>query len=371
MTSARIVVVEDEPVIALDIQRRLTRLGYKVVAIAENAKTALEHVAQLQPDLILMDIRLRGESSGIEAAAQIQEQFHLPVIFLTAHTDEITLEQAKATRPFGYVIKPFETHDLSIAIELALSRHQAETAIRNHAQKQLDDLRSSIALSLPHEFRTPLTAILSGVELLRARPDLLKPTKILELTEPILNSTNRLCKLVQNFLLYAELEITARDPEWLHELLGCETHNSKLCITDTATQIARQVERETDLQLDLQNVTVPIASDNLKKIVEELTDNAFKFSDAGTSVHIVSVADETTFMLEVIDQGRGMTAEQIGELGAYMQFERKRHEQQGSGLGLAIVKRLLELHGGKLAIDSIIGIQTSVRATVPLKHAPL
>jgi CheY-like chemotaxis protein len=126
----KILIVEDERLIALDIKQRLVQLGYEVVAIANRAQTALEKVAQDPPDLVLMDIRLKGAMDGISAAALMRSQFDLPVVFLTAHADESTLQQVKGVQPFGYLVKPIETQNLRATIEVALTRHQAERAIR-------------------------------------------------------------------------------------------------------------------------------------------------------------------------------------------------------------------------------------------------
>jgi WD40 repeat protein/CheY-like chemotaxis protein len=129
MTS-KILIVENERLIARDIQQRLQQLGYQIVGIASSYQTALESVTQYLPDLVLMDIRLKGEVDGIAAAAEIRKHFDLPVVFVTAHADEATLEQAKSVQPFGYLVKPIETQNLRTTIEIALTRHQTEKAIR-------------------------------------------------------------------------------------------------------------------------------------------------------------------------------------------------------------------------------------------------
>ncbi len=117
---ADILIVEDESIVALDIMDKLERLGYNVLAIVSSGEEAVEKVAKIQPDLILMDIVLKGKIDGIEAARRIQESFNIPIIYLTAHSDEQTLKRAKITRPFGYIIKPFTDKDLQNAIEIIL-----------------------------------------------------------------------------------------------------------------------------------------------------------------------------------------------------------------------------------------------------------
>lgn len=121
MMSARILIVEDESILALDIEDMLTCLGYEVAGIAIDAEEAIAAIRHSPPNLVLMDIRLQGEVDGIEAAHQIWDQFELPIIFLTASTDERTLKRIRAVHGFGYVIKPFEMKKLEMAIATALT----------------------------------------------------------------------------------------------------------------------------------------------------------------------------------------------------------------------------------------------------------
>jgi diguanylate cyclase (GGDEF)-like protein/PAS domain S-box-containing protein len=130
MFKERILVVEDEVIIALDIQRTLIKMGYEVPEFVTSAEAALERIAALQPDLVLMDIHLSGATDGIATADEIRRRDHLPVVFLTAHSDEATVNRAKITEPYGYVLKPFEERELQIAIEIALYRHSAEMKLR-------------------------------------------------------------------------------------------------------------------------------------------------------------------------------------------------------------------------------------------------
>ncbi len=123
MTKAQIMVVEDEGIVAMEIEMRLKELGYVVSAVVASGDQAIEKVAEMRPDLVLMDIKLRGEVDGVEAAEQIRVRFDIPVVYLTAYADENTLQRAKITEPFGYILKPFEERELRTAIEMALYRH--------------------------------------------------------------------------------------------------------------------------------------------------------------------------------------------------------------------------------------------------------
>src|SRR5271165_6987822 len=129
-TAKRIMIVEDEALIAADLEQRLIGLGYDVVAIADSAVTALPLIEAHLPDLLLVDIRIRGSIDGIALASHIKQQFKLPVIFLTAHADASTLQRAKLAEPFGYLVKPIGTASLPSSIEIALYKHKMDQEMR-------------------------------------------------------------------------------------------------------------------------------------------------------------------------------------------------------------------------------------------------
>lgn len=129
MAKNNIMVVEDESIVSKDIQNSLKNLGYNVVGAASSGEKAIKLAEQTKPDLVLMDIMLKGDMSGIEAADKIRETMKIPVIFLTAYADEGTLNKAKVTEPYGYIIKPFKEVDLHTSIEMALYKHQKEQEV--------------------------------------------------------------------------------------------------------------------------------------------------------------------------------------------------------------------------------------------------
>jgi PAS domain S-box-containing protein len=131
MKPARIVVVEDERILALHLQEQLTRLGYEVAAVASSGCAALDHIVRERPDLVLMDIHIEGELDGIETIAKLPGDVHAPVIYLTAYSEETTLERARATKPYGYLIKPYSERELHATIQMALERGRVEAALRS------------------------------------------------------------------------------------------------------------------------------------------------------------------------------------------------------------------------------------------------
>ena len=142
MAKARIVVVEDEMIVARDLQSTLIRLGYEVPAMAASGEEALVKVAAVRPDLVLMDIHLAGEMDGITAAEHIRQHDGLPVVFLTAHSDPATFQRAQLSQPYGFVTKPFEERELEIAVNMALYRHEVETKLAHMERWLATTLRS-------------------------------------------------------------------------------------------------------------------------------------------------------------------------------------------------------------------------------------
>jgi PAS domain S-box-containing protein len=134
MTPTRILIVEDEFIVASDIEARLLDLGYSVAGKANCGSSAIELAESARPDLVLMDIRLQGAIDGIAAASEIHRRFQLPVVFLTAYAEDDTLQRAKAAEPFGYVLKPFEDRELRTAIEIGIYKHKAEKEIARLSQ---------------------------------------------------------------------------------------------------------------------------------------------------------------------------------------------------------------------------------------------
>ena len=130
MSQRQILVVEDEPIVALDLQQRLQKMGYSVPQVVATGEAAVAAVESGPPDLVLMDISLAGDMDGVEAATQIRRSQPIPVVYLTAYSNDATLERAKATEPHGYLLKPFEERELQTTIEIALYKHQAEAELR-------------------------------------------------------------------------------------------------------------------------------------------------------------------------------------------------------------------------------------------------
>ncbi len=152
MVNIQILVVEDESVVALDICKTLIALHYDVTAMASTGEEAIDQAASKRPGLVLMDIKLAGTMSGIEAAEEIQRRFNIPVIYLTAHSDSRTLQQAQITEPYGYCLKPFDEAELRVAIEMGLYKHKKITERKRADAALMQTLHS-------HALRDSLTGL--------------------------------------------------------------------------------------------------------------------------------------------------------------------------------------------------------------------
>lgn len=361
---AKILVIEDEESIRENILELLEAENFEGIG-AINGKVGIKLAIEQIPDLILCDMMMpEVDGHGVIKALRSEPlTATIPFIFLTAKADKVDIRTGMELGADDYITKPCTPQELLKAIAIRLEKQKT---ISRQSQKTLDELRTNISMSLPHELRTPLNAILGFSELILSEYQVLDESDILEMIGQIQTSGHRLYRLIQNFLLYAELEIAATNPELLKEMRNSEFSCVKSLLSQKAQQQAKHANRTDDLQLNLQDASVAMDSVRLAKIVEELLDNAFKFSLEGTPVLLSTVIENQTFILSVKDQGRGMTTDQIAQLEAYRQFDRKLYQQAGLGLGLAIVQRLVELHGGEFKIKSFPQKETLVCVSLPV-----
>jgi CheY-like chemotaxis protein/anti-sigma regulatory factor (Ser/Thr protein kinase) len=360
----KILVIEDEPMVRESVLDLLRLEDFEVCG-AENGLVGLSMARQERPDLIICDVMM-PELDGFQVLTALQEDHTtatIPFIFLTAKSDPTDLRQGMELGADDFLTKPFSYDELLRSIETRLFKR---TLIDNQSELKLRELRKNLARSLPHELITPLSIILMSTEILLDQNVPLDQVYARNTLEGMYNAGQRLSGLVQKFIRYAELEIAATDPAQVEALRNNSTTEAKLVISSLAKQKARKLGREKDLVLQLEAGTARISPENLEELVEELLDNAFRYSKAGTAVEVRSVADPKFFIICIEDYGCGLTGENIANRGAFMQFDRKKHEQQGIGLGLTLAKRLAGLHGGDLVIKSIPDQKTSIRLSLPL-----
>lgn len=360
----RILVIDDEERARFTIRQALSMQGFEVTEAPDGAaglKLARSHV----PDLVLCDVHMDG-LNGYEVLGELRNDPMLamtPFVLMTGQADLGGMRQGMTLGADDYLVKPFSIAELLAAVSNRLQKNQL---LRAQADQKLASLRTHISMMLPHELLTPLTGILGASDLICTEAASLSRDQITEFAQAIKDSGARLQRLIQNFLIYAQIELLASDPARLASLDHGPTLAAQQFLTDLAIATAEASGRRADLRLDLVPADLAMSADHFRKIASELLDNAFKFSKPGTPVTVASAIQGSTLRLEISDHGRGMKPEHVADIGAYVQFERKFYEQQGSGLGLAIAKRLVEIHGGQFSIQSQLNHGTCVRLTLPL-----
>lgn len=359
----KILVIDDEEWLREMVQMALRQRGYEVVE-AENGAVGIEKARQELPDLILCDVNME-KVDGYHTLSSLRNEpstAAIPFILMTGLADNAGMRHGMELGADDYLPKPFTIDGLYAAVDARLKKAQT---VRAEAERKLTDLRDNISMMLPHELRTPLNGILAYGEILQSDAATLQPGEITEMGQVIYECGRRLERLVENFLIYAQLEMWGSDPQKVNTLRGSLTASPARLIEEHARRQADEARRPGELHLDLNNVPVPMAEEYLGKIVDELVQNAFKFSKPGTTVNVALSELAAAVILSVDDRGRGFSTEHITRVGAYMQFDRKLHEQQGLGLGLSIARRLTELHGGTLALQSEKGAGTTVTVKLP------
>ena len=363
----KVLVIDDTPEIRMIIEETLNMFGFSTL-MAEDGESGVELAKKHLPDLIICDVHM-PKLDGFGTLAKLHEDEStagIPFMFLSGAVERPNVRRGMEMGADDYLTKPFTPSELLAAVNARLEK-QAE--VERQSEKKLDEFRGKITLTLPHELRTPLNGILGFAQIMIDDHATMQPLEVLEHARTIHLSAERLHRLIENFLAYAQIELMAKDPKAILGQASSSFTATGPIISDVSRAIAARWKRTEDLKVEVRPCTVPVIADNLQKVVEELLDNAFKFSEPGSTVQVVSGALDQTFSLNIINTGRGMTAEQIERVGPHVQFDRELYEQQGAGLGLIIAKRLAELNGGHFYVSSIPGQQTKLRVTFPAPGA--
>lgn len=359
----KILVIDDEEQIRVMILAALRQKKFEVFE-AQDGRAGVKLAQSLLPDLIVCDVRM-DDLDGYGTLAALRSEpatAAIPFILMTGMADPKGMRQGMQLGADDYLPKPFTVPELLATIEARLRKQQA---VQQQAQQQLSELRANLSLTLPHELMTPLTGILGLSEIISTEYADVGQKEVVQMARDIHQAAQRLHRLIKNCLIYAQIELLTTDSPKVAQLRKQRTPNTALPIGTVARQRAEHAGRAADLLLELAPVPAAISEEYLTKIVEELLDNAFKFSTSGSPINIVTAAAAGDFTLTIADRGRGMAPDQISRVGAYMQFQRRFYEQQGSGLGLVIAKRLAELHGGSLDVQSEAGKGTTVHLFLP------
>ena len=396
MNPIKILVVEDEVIVAEDIGFRLKKLGYIVTATVASGEEAIEKVAENRPDLVLMDIVLKGDMDGVTAAEKIRNRVDIPIVFLTAYADDQTLQRAKLTNPFGYIIKPFQQNDLRVAIEIALHRHEIETKMQetlkaSEAAKESVEEKSHrqnqyISMAA-HELRNPLNAILISAELLeldRTRSSDESQVRTLRLMH---SATQKMNGLIDDMLFMGRAESGKLkcNPLPINLVEFCQ---------DLLDQLQLGNETKHKLTLIASNVTSAILDQQLLHgIITNLIVNAIKYSPNGGQISLelecrkpgegdkeaifclspqclfpnskLTNINSPSLIIQIRDEGMGIPETELGKIFEMFYRCKNTGKIKGNGLGLTIVKKAVELQGGAIGCESKIGIGTTFTVLLP------
>jgi signal transduction histidine kinase len=302
------------------------------------------------PDLILCDVNMAG-MDGRTMLKTLKEDpvcASIPFVFLTGNASMSDRRQGMQLGADDYLTKPFTSEELITVIETRIVK---KTVLQKYYQSQFEDIKISMLRSLPHEFRTPLSSILGYGQILQEDDDL-TAAQVKEIGDLISKSGERLHHLLDNMALFAEMQFWMNDQEKIDKLRR-GSPSALLEVVESVAQNQMKMCKRTDaIRISVTNSIVLISSTHLTKILDELINNALKFSAAGTRVNISSRDDDVYVYIILHDQGRGMSPEQVARISAFQQFDRPRYEQQGAGLGLVIAKILADVYGGNLSIVS-------------------
>jgi len=345
---------------------------------AANGRDAIAGLSIFQPDLILLDVMM-PEMDGIEVCKRIKaspEWQTVPIIMVTALNSKSDLANCLNAGADDFISKPINSIELRARINSMLRIKQQYNSIQNLSTIQaytinilestLDELRGTFSSRMSHELNTPLSGIIGAIDLLLADLENMDIAEIREMLGWADESVHRLESLTNNFLIYLELESSKIRQS------SFNSSHTKLSISSIESMLqlyTQRANRSNDFIFSIESAEISLSEKYFLTIINELVDNAMKFSSLGTTIKVSSQVVEEMFNLSIQDLGRGMTEDQIDKIGAFMQFDRKIYEQQGIGLGLRIVKKIVELAGGKFSINSIYQQETTVNISLPIAQS--
>ena len=364
MATKTILLIASEEKIDRNVHRFLEPQKFFIIT-AKNNRLALEIFSRQPLDLIICQLRT-PQINGYKLLTELRQKtqiFTIPFIFITTEFDAEQWRKAINLGADDFLLQPISASELQTVVATRLAKQEA---LVNKYQQELEHLRSSILGFLPHEMRTALTGILASSDLLISQLEELDLSIVRDVLGCIDSSSKRLSRLVHNFLLYSELNLIIQNSEQIELLRLEETASCQETIELILKKLGKIYNRQEEIKWSIEDATLAISSLHLAKLVEELVDNACKFSAVNKPIEVIGIRDNDYLILSVSDRGRGMTTSQTALIGACIQFDRPTYEQQGAGLGLAIVKQLVQIYGGKLTIDSILNQETKVTVSLPL-----
>ncbi|HRP02308.1 MAG TPA: response regulator [Candidatus Kapabacteria bacterium] len=361
----KILIIDDEDDIRENISRIFELSDYQVYT-ANNGKQGLVEARKTIPDIIICDIMM-PEMDGISFLNFLKKEpeiSSIPVVFLTARANESERKEGMKYGADIFISKPFDIDDLLTTVGNRIQRRKQNVKIY---EDKINILQANLSRTLPHEIRTPMNAILGYSDFLIKNQNMIDGNDKLDIYKEINSSAKRLQRILDNFLTYANLNnyLSSQEETLKYRRMKIEFIN--FSIEEMIKLKLYEHNRIEDLEIELEDANAYISEIYLSKLIDEIIDNSIKFSQPGDKISIASFSTLDFYNLVITDNGIGMTGEQIKMLDAYIQFDRKKNEQQGAGLGIAIVKKITELFNGKFEIHSKKDEFT--RVTISLKRA--
>lgn len=360
---SKLLIVEDELLIAESLSTTLETIGYKITDIVSSGEKALQSIEKNVPDLVLMDILLHGDLDGIETAHLIQEDSDIPIIYLTSYSDLATLNRAKKTSPYGYLIKPVKEKELRATIEVSLQKYRQEIRKTEalYVCESIQQQQSSYLSTLSHELRTPLTTIQMAARMLQEYENQINEEKKKDYFDRIQSSIYNLNNMIDDFLVLCRAEAGKL------ELKPCPVNIYKFCkrLVEEYQTFLTGEKHHLIFQTNCDQDHFSLDEKHLHYILSNLLNNAIKYSPQGGKVQLEVRCQSEEVIFSVKDSGIGIPPDYQEKL--FERFERASNvgKIRGTGLGLSIVKQIVDSQGGQIQVESEVGVGTKVTVTLP------